>query len=417
MLGGTCAVQQLGHYLHSADNHPHRSRLSSHGSRYRRSKSSFEPFAASTSRARSSARRSRSGSVSVRVRHRRTRVAPRHGRGHGRRSSELMGLTSGAVTRVIDRLEQAGYVRRTTDPSRPPAGHRRGRPRARRRPSRASSTRSSARPRARSTATPPSSWRSSTTSWAGWPTSPKPSRARLRTTAEDGPRGAQWPSEHAAPSAGLTAARLTFRSGAQEIRLSGEAARDRAVPRPVRGATPQVRVRDGRVLVQYRGHPVRLAKARRDDRPQHGDRLDDRDRRRDRSGSRPTCARSRCTVRPDRRHRAHPARARRAGAARAPSGSSAGAQPSASSDRPVPSGCDLGGRLRPVELEARARREGRRGRRSRPRLELPRDDRYVVEVVGGSKSIEVRGATPADRQPGGSWISAGRRRSARSSRR
>ena len=31
--------------------------------------------------------------------------------------SDLMGLTTGAVTRVIDRLEQAGYVRRTTDPA------------------------------------------------------------------------------------------------------------------------------------------------------------------------------------------------------------------------------------------------------------------------------------------------------------
>ena len=28
-----------------------------------------------------------------------------------------MGLTTGAVTRVIDRLEQAGYVRRITDPA------------------------------------------------------------------------------------------------------------------------------------------------------------------------------------------------------------------------------------------------------------------------------------------------------------
>ena len=33
------------------------------------------------------------------------------------RLSELMGLTSGAVTRVIDRLEQAGYVRRVPDPT------------------------------------------------------------------------------------------------------------------------------------------------------------------------------------------------------------------------------------------------------------------------------------------------------------
>src|SRR3954471_7025134 len=33
------------------------------------------------------------------------------------RLSELMGLTTGAVTRVIDRLEQAGYVRRVPDPA------------------------------------------------------------------------------------------------------------------------------------------------------------------------------------------------------------------------------------------------------------------------------------------------------------
>ena len=33
------------------------------------------------------------------------------------RLSELTGLTSGAVTRVIDRLEQAGFVRRVPDPA------------------------------------------------------------------------------------------------------------------------------------------------------------------------------------------------------------------------------------------------------------------------------------------------------------
>src|SRR4051794_24857360 len=33
------------------------------------------------------------------------------------RLSEITGLTSGAVTRVIDRLEQAGYVRRVADPA------------------------------------------------------------------------------------------------------------------------------------------------------------------------------------------------------------------------------------------------------------------------------------------------------------
>src|SRR6187455_3175889 len=33
------------------------------------------------------------------------------------RLSDLTGLTSGAVTRVIDRLEQAGFVRRVPDPA------------------------------------------------------------------------------------------------------------------------------------------------------------------------------------------------------------------------------------------------------------------------------------------------------------
>src|SRR6476661_1776117 len=33
------------------------------------------------------------------------------------RLAELTGLTSGAVTRVIDRLEQAGFVRRVPDPA------------------------------------------------------------------------------------------------------------------------------------------------------------------------------------------------------------------------------------------------------------------------------------------------------------
>src|SRR3954469_22820285 len=32
------------------------------------------------------------------------------------RLAELMGLTTGAVTRMVDRLEQAGYVRRVADP-------------------------------------------------------------------------------------------------------------------------------------------------------------------------------------------------------------------------------------------------------------------------------------------------------------
>src|SRR5262249_31161522 len=75
--------------------------------------------------------------------------------------------------------------------------------------------------------------------------------ARLRTTTED-PTVTTGPAELGAPLGGLTHARLTFRSGAQDLRLragrtAGELYRGR-----FDGATPQVRVRDGRVLVQYR---------------------------------------------------------------------------------------------------------------------------------------------------------------------
>ena len=117
--------------------------------------------------------------------------------------------------------------------------------------------------------------------------------ARLRTTTED-PTVAGGPSEHAAPLGGLTSARLTFRSGAQDLRL-------RAGPVPAElyrgrfdGATPQVRVRDGRVLVQYRGIPFDWRKRIATIGAQPDDPLDDRGRRRRSTGSRPTCARSTC---------------------------------------------------------------------------------------------------------------------------
>jgi hypothetical protein len=80
--------------------------------------------------------------------------------------------------------------------------------------------------------------------------------ARLRTSPEGDPSEPTGPAEHAAPLGGLTAARLTFRSGAQDLRLRpGRSTTDLYRAR-FDGATPQVRVRDGRVLVQYRGVPV-----------------------------------------------------------------------------------------------------------------------------------------------------------------
>ena len=44
-------------------------------------------------------------------------VIEREGRVSAGRLADVTGLTSGAITTVIDRLERAGYARRTTDPS------------------------------------------------------------------------------------------------------------------------------------------------------------------------------------------------------------------------------------------------------------------------------------------------------------
>jgi hypothetical protein len=79
--------------------------------------------------------------------------------------------------------------------------------------------------------------------------------ARLRTSPQGDPFEPSGPSEHSAPLAGLKAARLTFRAGAQELRLRAGRSGLELYRARFDGATPQVRVRDGRVLVQYRGLP------------------------------------------------------------------------------------------------------------------------------------------------------------------
>ncbi len=59
--------------------------------------------------------------------------------------------------------------------------------------------------------------------------------------------------EHSAPLGGLTRARLVMRSGVAEVRLHGGDVATDLYRAEFEGATPHVRVRDGRVLVQYRG--------------------------------------------------------------------------------------------------------------------------------------------------------------------
>jgi len=168
--------------------------------------------------------------------------------------SELMGLTSGAVTRVIDRLEQAGYVRRTADPA------------DRRRvvvevvPERVATVQSLLESLERASAEEVGRYSEEQLALISdfltrMADLTQTEAARLRTSPEGDPSEPTGPSEHAAPLAGLKAARLTFRSGAQDLRLRPGRVPQELYRGKFDGATPFVRVRDGRVLVQYRGIP------------------------------------------------------------------------------------------------------------------------------------------------------------------
>ena len=167
------------------------------------------------------------------------------------RLSELMGLTTGAMTRVIDRLEQAGYVRRQPDPA------------DRRRvivevvPEKVAAV-------------------EATISRLGEAVAPEIGRfseaelavindflTRLAAVTREeatalrddlGRSESTGSTEHAAPLGGLSAARLLFRSGANDLSIRGGAPSDELYRAAFEGPTPQVRLRDGTVTVQYKGH-------------------------------------------------------------------------------------------------------------------------------------------------------------------
>jgi hypothetical protein len=66
---------------------------------------------------------------------------------------------------------------------------------------------------------------------------------------------APGPSEHRAPLGSLTEAKLHIRSGLSSLRLRPGGDPHELYRAAFEGAVPQVRLRDGRVLVQYRGLP------------------------------------------------------------------------------------------------------------------------------------------------------------------
>ena len=168
--------------------------------------------------------------------------------------SEITGLTSGAVTRVIDRLEQAGYVRRIPDPT------------DRRRvivevvPDKVASVESTLNRVTTRGAEEIGRYTDAQLALISdfltrMEQVTKAEATTLRETPETGEDGSPTASEHSAPIGGLREARLALRSGLSMLRLRAGTDAGELYRAAFEGATPQVRLRDGRVLVQYRGLP------------------------------------------------------------------------------------------------------------------------------------------------------------------
>jgi DNA-binding MarR family transcriptional regulator len=164
------------------------------------------------------------------------------------RLSDVMGLTTGAVTRVIDRLEQAGYVRRVPDPA------------DRRRvivevvPEKISAVQETMNRVGDKGAEEIAHYSDEELAVINDFLTRMADITREEATAlRDAGLLAGGPTEHAAPIGGLTRARLQFKSGANELLLRGAADFDDLYRARFEGQVPQVRLRDGVVSIQYKG--------------------------------------------------------------------------------------------------------------------------------------------------------------------
>ena len=163
--------------------------------------------------------------------------------------SDLMGLTTGAVTRVIDRLEQAGYVRRVPDPT------------DRRRvivevvPDRIAAVEATMARVGEKSASEIGQYSAAELAVINdfltrMAAIRSEEAAALRDTRDNADGSA---SEHAAPIGGLSRARLLFKAGAHELLLRGTPHIADLYRAKFDGAVPQVRLRDGVVTIQYKG--------------------------------------------------------------------------------------------------------------------------------------------------------------------
>ena len=169
------------------------------------------------------------------------------------RLADLTGLTSGAVTRVIDRLEQSGYVRRAPDPD------------DRRKvivevvPEKVAAIRSTLDRVGAASADEIGRYTDAQlaliTEFLGRMEQITRDEAASLREHPEAPGSAAATSEHTAPLGGLSEARLLVRAGLAELRLRAGAPAADLYRARFEGPTPQVRLRDGRVIVQYRGAP------------------------------------------------------------------------------------------------------------------------------------------------------------------
>ena len=169
------------------------------------------------------------------------------------RLADLTGLTSGAVTRVIDRLEQSGYVRRIPDPA------------DRRKviveviQEKVAAVQSTLDRVGAASADEIGRYTDAqlaliTEFLTRMEHITRDEATSLRDHPEDRTES-ESASEHSAPLGGLASARLLIRSGLSEILLRPGQAAGELYRAEFQGATPQVRLREGRVIVQYHGAP------------------------------------------------------------------------------------------------------------------------------------------------------------------
>jgi DNA-binding MarR family transcriptional regulator len=164
------------------------------------------------------------------------------------RLAELMGLTTGAVTRVIDRLERAGYVRRIPDPT------------DRRRviveliPEKMAVVEATMARFGEKSAVELDRYSDAELAVINdfltrMAAVTRDEANALRDTADE----TSGRSEHAAPIGALDRARLLFRSGASELLVKGSSDIEDLYRARFDGPVPQIRLREGVVSIQYKG--------------------------------------------------------------------------------------------------------------------------------------------------------------------